>query len=57
MDPAVEQVIRAQLPAAEVESWLGTLRRDAEDMLATERRPLSSSYRAGSVQPSSPVGI
>ena len=57
VDPAVEQVIRAELPAAEAESWLETLHRDAEDMRATERRPLSSSYRAGSVHPSSSLGI
>jgi hypothetical protein len=53
VDPAVEQVIRSQLPASEVDSWLQTLRRDAEDMRASERRPLSSSYRAGSEHPSS----
>ena len=53
VDPAVEQVIRSQLPGPEVDSWLQTLRRDAEDMRASERRPLSSSYRAGSVHPSS----
>lgn len=58
VDPSVEHAIRTELSAEDAESWLRTMREDAQVMQqqSSEQRPLSSNYAAGSLRPRSSPG-
>lgn len=51
VEAAVEGVIRAELPEADAQRWLATLRTDGAALAAQvgERRPLSAAYTAGAL--------